>query len=617
VTIPAAATSASSSATAQSGTDPPPRDPAKWEYSDAENIVKSQNPDWVDAARRFVVDGDHWQDGEAWIGPQLTQGEEGAVETLQLIEDGFTSRNVLAEVSRRYTNGVIGFEPAWALVPKRITGDDEPNPAEQKLIDEAHAALTDWYDQNGIAVRFWNAVFQMTWASRSPLRLFISTRAFETRTGVSTNGTAPRAARVIPRKATLAEALRTILLDVPSVGNACVYTDPDTQEHVGIYLFKTESGAPRAELTYRLPNGQTVIRVMNGEESDKAEENTPTPVEIVADLSGTISMHQLDRARLLTDQAFQLQRALNLSLSVLPRNVTTSGFLERILINAKLPGKWIDVNGSKTWQPSPITFGSGTTLDLQGAIADDGKGTKTTLSPDVKWREPTPVTGTIEAQRALYNALLEECEQGHITLTAEATPSGRSRAEARADYISSLRTGKNPIDRGGRWLIMAALTLAEHLMGSPGKYTKTLRVRFVSRLSPGPLSIEERTQNLNEWKEGLMSRETVMLRNDIEDPDAEVAQIMAEPAAQVSLAQRQAEALQAWIDAGVGVELAGEIIGLDPDLVARIAKDLFPVDLKRDDKTTNADGTPSGETAADDEEAAGGDAGSEERPAES
>lgn len=578
MTLPASATPAGLEA-AGLISEKPPADPADWTIDDASRVVRSQTPSWTTAARLFVVDGDHWQSGTAWIGPAPAQGEEGRSEALAVIHAGFTFRNVLLEIAKRYTSGCVGDEPSWQLVPRRpLEPDDKPTPEEQELIDEANAALTTWWDRYEIAPLFWQAVFQMSWGARSPLRLYLSRDAF------TTIGTDDTKRTGVQKQSTLEDALKLVLLDIPKLESAAVYVDPDTRRQVGVYLFKTAAGQDGAELVYTDRNGKTFFRTIGGDGADK----NGTPIE--ASLAGYLSHYQLVRpTRLLTEAAFSMQKALNLSMTVIPRTIVTAGFLERWLLNARLPGKMVEgPNGGKVFQPDPnLSFGAGVTSALYAEKVDDGMGKQSLAPADVKWREPIGPDGPIEGADGIYVKMLEECAQAHIMLSSEASPSGRSRRESRADYENSLKEGKLPIQSAGRWLIESALALCEYLMNVPGRWTGTLRAQFDVKLNAGPVEPEDRAQNLEEWEKGVRSSESVMLQAGIQDPAAEQTQISREPGARLDLAKRQAETALAWTNLGASIELAAEIAGIDPKILERLKKE--QADAEAADRTNPTD----------------------------
>ncbi len=615
MTLPAAAQPSSTSATqgVTTTTERPPVNPAEWTLSNAQNVVAGQTPHWIKTARRFVVDGDHWQEGTGWIGPMPLAGSTGFAETYALIQKGFTFRNAVAEVTKRYTDGLVGTEADWSLTPVRgLKAGEKPSTEEQALIDEAEAALTEWWDRDKIAPLFWQACYQMAWGQRGPIRLFLSRAAFVNVTQEPAEGedapaaddTKPAPVRAVPKQETLADALERILLEIPKIEEMAVYVDPDTHQEVGVYLFKTRDGNDAAEISY-VDGDEVVIRTVGGKTG-----------EVRAQLDRHLPHYQMTRpTRLLTDAAFSLQRAYNLALSVVPRTITTAGFLERVLLNAKMPGKWITEGDKKTWQPEPnLGFGAGSTANITGVESDDGQGKKIIKDPAVQWRPPVDSGPSVDAADKLYGQLLSEVGQVHILLGSEAAPSGRSRREARADYENSLEEGVTPIEGAGRWLIGAVLALAEYLMQAPGRYTTTLRPVFNVLPDAGPLEPEDRQQNLAEWEKGARSIESVMLGSGIKDPDAEQARISQEQGARLDLSRRQAEVAQLWIDLGASVELVGEIVGLDPKIIAKLKKDrkLLEQQTTQGEPGTNPAGGADGDREEEDD---GDDAAARERAA--
>src|SRR5687768_12346561 len=69
-------------------------------------------------ANTLFYDGDHWQNGNGWIGakPLVTHGLN---QTLLQIKEAFVSENVIAEVVDRHIGGILGREPLWGFIPQR------------------------------------------------------------------------------------------------------------------------------------------------------------------------------------------------------------------------------------------------------------------------------------------------------------------------------------------------------------------------------------------------------------------------------------------------------------------------------------------------------------------
>jgi hypothetical protein len=540
----------------------------------------------VTQAMKFY-DGDHWQGGEGWIGPAPVQGEEGQAETLTLIERAFVSRNVIKEIVDRHTRGVVGHEPAWRFTPRRPMEDDEdPTQAEQTDIDAIEASLTEWWDARKIPDTLSAAVTALLQAQRSHLRLFVpkgllveQTREVAAQDGTTT--TVKSSGVTVNSKDGIGGGLAWLFLDHPIPTAAAVYTDPETQQSVGIVVYKPNEGAvdkqegpETAELTYLNESGQTVIRTVT---SDTAQGKSFT-----FDLGGRITIFEMDREPLITKQLTQGQKALNLALSMLPRNVVTGGFIERVLLNAQMPGYWVDENGVRTTDINarkkfvtlPYKAGAGTTNFVRGFDYKDVKtGEQKLTDPQIQWREPAPVTAPVEAKRSHYQDMLEEADQTHVLLAAEATPSGRSREEARADYVSSLSDTRKTIEECGRWLLETALALAEMFNGKPNVLGAQYRCDFSCKLNAGPISETERAANETSVEKRTMTRETAMERSGILDVDAEIAKINEEPGAQLAFLKSQLEVMKIATDTGMSLAGAAKLVGMEADQVKIIEED--------------------------------------------
>lgn len=553
----------------------------EWTYKDAEKRVAEaaggETGGTLLKLNRLFYDGDHWQDGDGWIGPAPRKGEDGHQEAMAAIAKAFTSRNVIAEVVDRHAAGVVGREPSWALTlrePPELDDKGEPEEiqdADRDLIAEAEAALTEWWDDRGLPEVFQEAASTLLWAERAALRLYVprglledlSTGEGEATTGVSAGD--------------LQEALGKLYVDHPKPEAAAVWEDPDTKRQVAIFLYEEEAeeeggeGAQFAELVYLQEDAeegaategegvQTIIRRV-GKDGQ--------PQDFPQRFNGRLTMDEMSRRALITEQVRQGQRALNLALSMLPRNVTTGGFLEQVLLNAQMPGRWEEdaAGQARKFIPEPYQRGPGTVNFIRGIeVGEDQQGRAVLTDPQVEWREPVPVDSSVDAKNSHYADILNEVDQAHILLSSEAV-SGRSREQARADFESSLRLSQSRLERSGRWLLETALAMAEAFMGSPGKYTERLRVTFQCHVHLGPVSPEERKQNADDMKAGLVSRETAMSQSGIQDVDAEMERMRREETARIDIARRRGEAMKAWTDAGAGIREAALASGMTEEEV--------------------------------------------------
>lgn len=526
-----------------------------WTLDDARGAVTSASGDDTELieTNELFVDGDHWQDSDGWVGPHPQPGDDGFDETMTEIEKAFTSRNVISEVVERHTSFVLGKEPRWSLVPRRpLKEDEEPSNEEQTLIDEAEAALTMWWDERKLHAVLQNLVRQVLWAERSAFRLYVPS-------GMLTRREAAQGRTVTVVRATkLEEALAKLWPDHPSYDQSTVVEDPDTKLLCGVFLYSgnVDGSIDSAELSYVLGE-QTVIRQV-GETDDR---------EFRLNLGRRLPMYEITRPLLITEQIQRAQRALNLACSMLPRNVVTGGFLERVLLNAQMPGHWEkDTDGNPTrFVPEAFATGAGTTAFVSGIEVTDELGKRSLTSPDVKWREPIPVDASIAAKQEHYKDILEEAKQGHIIAGTDSKLGWKSREQLRADSDKALQLTRTPTESAGRWLLETALAMAEAFMGQPGKYTGKLRAEFMCLASSGPISMDEAKDNRDASNGGYLARATAMERNGVDDVDAELSRINNEVGARIDLAVKQAEALLKLTQAGASLAGAARYMGIDEE----------------------------------------------------
>lgn len=508
---------------------------------------------------RQYIDGEHWQSAAGWIGPRPQPDEEGFNEVMAILKAGFTSSNKILEVCERHADGVIGREPRFSLVPLIPLGEEDEIPeGDQTKIDEAELWLTRWWNQRGIHLGLLQAVSTLMWAERSVLRLYIPPAFLGTDGSVNFE--------------TIEDALMAIYLDTPAPENATVIVDPLTKDELGIFTYKNAEDKDEAELVFLKeatgnPNDprETVIRVITQEGSDDSSGLL---------FGNRITMYEMTRARFITEQIRQNQRALNLALTNIPRNVTSAGFLARMLLNAQMPGYWkLDENGQRTeFIQGKFKMGAGTTNIIVGLEQIDAQGNKTYTNPQVHETQPVDPKHSEAAADAHYRVILSEAKQRHILLNDQAETSGRARVEARQDYENSLRRSVPIVEKAGRWVIETALAMAEMLANQQGYFTETLRCDFTCRLSKGAIDVEERKQNAADVEAGLMPQEYAMSEAGIDDVDAALALINSRPETQLDVLKARAEVFEIFINSGLDFETAGELAGFDDEEMALIRK---------------------------------------------
>lgn len=536
----------------------------QWTLDNAKQAVGSLKRDIRE--NKSFYEGDHWQNGEGWIGPRPAIGDRGYDIAMGELERGFVSLNVIGAAIDRRRNGTVGREPTWRYALQRALDEgEELTQGEQALIDEAEAAMTPWWNDRGIHKLFLAMVPKLLWGERATLRIFIPTGLLQEFREVDPDGV-ERVYRGIPAGGTMEEALDLIYVNCPELDSGRVIVDEDTQARASAFVGK-RNDRDYIEMSY-VRNGETIFRIMDGD----------NVVEYGFQMAGRLWMHEVEHAPMITEQVRRQQRALNLAESVTPRNVVTGGFLERILLNAQMPGEWVDDPDSPErgmrFVPSQYHTGPGTTNFVTGIpVTDtDAMGNeRTRLSdPNVVFRDPVDPVTSIRARNAHREGILESVDQLHILIAGEALASGYSREQARGDYEMSLEETSVPVNEMGRWLMETVLFLAEFLSGQTGRYSKVLRCDFTATLNPGPISADEQRQNVESAQADMLPLEYAMARNGVQDVDIAIAKINAQPRTKIKLLSEQVKVVNEIMETlpGITFEKAATAVQMDPKMIA-------------------------------------------------
>lgn len=527
---------------------------------------------------RAFFQGDHWQNGDGWIGPHPAATDIAFSDSMQEIANIFTSKNVVREITIRHMLGCLGKAMQFGFVPQReLDKDEKPTPQEEKLATEAMALLRPWLKNRKVITTLRDAVCTLLLSERAALRLMVPV------------GMARRNDRgeLIVSARSVEEALRFIFVEHPLPDNSAVITDPDTKTEAGLWQYTAADDAnddldddaslaeggettlddpdgdeDYAAITFIDENGITVTKIF-------AEGTTVPDSESSLDLGGRLTMFEMRRAALITVQVQQQQRSLNLAESMIPRTSVTAGFLERLMIDAQLPGKpELDAAGNKTgrWIEEPFYVGAGTTNFIQSAEYMDEEGKIKRASAKMQYRDPITAEGPIAASEKHYRSMLDETGQLHVVMAGDSNPSGTSRINARLEYLSTLQLTSGEVEAAFMFILNTALAMAEALSQQVGYYTNTIRAQASCRLDTGSLTPEERTA-IEASIGKTISRETAMALCNVEDIDAEKARMAADPLARAELGLAVGGALTALTTPGASLEGAAKFLGMEPDLL--------------------------------------------------
>jgi hypothetical protein len=546
---------------------------------------RTQDPILVN---RAFYTGDHWQYGSGYIGPHPSQTDAAFNDAMVEIANIFTSQNAIREVTDRHAAGVVGRPFRWALVPRRATGDSKPTTDEQTAIDEASGLLRQWLTARKVPTLIGNATATLLLAERAAIRLVVPAGLAK----VNADGTTTVAAK------TIEQALAKVWPEHPTPEASAVACDDDTKLEAGVVTYEAseyDDATDKADtseyawICFLNQGGDTVIRILSDDDEPAATPeatddepggvavgessiDTPRPGDAQLKLGGRLTMFEMHRPALITPQVQQSQRALNFAATMIPRNVTTGGFVERLLLDASVPGQYVvGPDNVKRFVPSPLKLGAGTTNFIEAAEYEttnpQGEKVVTRGKPTAVFRDPVKPDASITAKQEHYESILAECGQLHVLITGDAQASAVSRIQARAEYLNTLLKTKPEVEAALSWLIETALAMAEAIAQQPGKYTNVVRAQVSCKLDTGPITPEER-KTIEASIGVTISQETAMLMLDIEDVDAEQSRMAEDPASRAEYAKDIGDALTKLTTAGATLKGAAKIVGLTPEQIA-------------------------------------------------
>lgn len=540
---------------------------ASWTYQDAVRaleilIEETIGSDSFDANLAFVEEEDHWQDGDTWVGPDGGSDLAVRTRTLEAVKRQFTPVDVINEVLDNVANSLLKREPSVTFAPIEPAGaDGEPSDEQTRLAEAMESLISAWWDRVKLWKRAREATRRSRWATRGALRVWIPQKML-----IRGEGQPPRLPTGLPFK----QALTKVQVVSPSPDDCGIYTDPDSQERAAIFLFRTDSGDNGAEVWFLDGQGKAQVRILvDNKEAD----------EFGIDLKGRLPINEMENDLLITEPVRRQQNRLNFFESLVVRTGETAGFPERYTMNAMPQGVWMEEPptdspalaeqemGGKTWylHAVPRTLGASITTDLRGITLTDSEGKETIASPSVAFREPTDPQFAVTACEHGRNTILRSCKQGHLTSESTAQTSGFAYQQARARFEDDLDNTRSPLEGLLRDTIETVIALASLMSNEFPNFLEQFRCVVNVHINAGPIAPDERMQNREDYKANLMSSETAMSRNGIEDATAERSLIDQDANAATLLTVQQSTAIKTLTDAGAGLDAAAAFVGVDPD----------------------------------------------------
>lgn len=559
---------------------------------------------------RKMLDGDHWNGGAGFIGEIGVPKSSRYFKSVEKqVEDGFISQNVLDEICERKSAGILGREPLWKFLPE---SQKKSTDAQIKLIEEAEAALVKWWNENEMLEKMKDALDIAFPEQRAEFRPFIPS------VYTDDNGN-------IDQVDNLTEALEMLKFEVHSSESAGVFRDNKT--FLPFSVFKTvRDDEAYVDISWTDGDGLTHFRSfkesdanaflendfgarqlsrLSGANDDSAVDYLKNNFKQIAayldktdeaaaavepepepfDLKGKLFLYELDLKKpFITKSIKSKQKELNLAFTMKGRNINLAGSRERYFSNTRPPTEKIkvaDENAPGGFREeriaAPLFVGAGRSTFLQGAFIRDENGKVTGVAnPNVSITEPVSVKNFLETIDAAYAAILAEAQQLHVLMNDTATASGKSRREARAEFEKSLKKLKAKVDALGRWILEFALSFAAVMCGRETEFAE-FRCDFDSIVDAGMPDKEERTANIEDYKAGVISLETLRSRNGVEDTDSEKTRIESEPAYEINLLDKILDVLQkanGKLPIRMQIELLAKALGRKDSEVDSILEEL-------------------------------------------
>lgn len=465
-----------------------------------------------------IYEGKSWQ---YWIGP-LPTNDPGNDRALAELRRVFQSCNKVRECCDRIINGLVAKPFRWSLVNQ--AGEAQTNAPAEKLITE----WLEWADDRAMLTEkavnppLWEAVKDLVVGGRGYLRIWMPDRL-----------------------ANNPIEWQRIMLSVVSPG--AVQAKYDRDGFLERYTIQLSQGQ---EVQVLDADGKTVVT---------AEDETQ-----IYDLGAHWLLFEMRAQAAITEDVIDAQNSINLARTMETRSLIQNGFVERVLLNAQLPGRWVEdldpanATGAKfEADPDGLQVGAGLTSFVQGNPIYNELGQVTGYTnPQISYRDPAPLTsytGSVEASTALiYHAM----GQAHL-LSADSQISGIARQVLRQDA----KLKANQYARTITSALESLLTVLLLLFG----YTD-LRVKVDLRQAIQLVSPEEKAQILQEYNAGLISRATAIAQlGTVEDADAELALIEQEQKAAAAAVERNKLEVEDGTTGNFTRDTVGGAVGGDRD----------------------------------------------------
>lgn len=467
----------------------------QWGFTEFNGLFDDDKKEFWYKVKKYY-DGDHFQKGEAWIGPIVEKNHKEYRSMLKTIEKGFISVNKIAEIVERklsnLTNNVYSLEFFEGKNQNRYT-------------KEIKTLTANWWDEKELDYHFKQAALDLILLGKLAVRTFIPYARLKNN-------------KLVVSPDRIADSIFVEFLPPEDVTE---YLDPITMVKIIVYRYEFAE-KQRLEISWVNPeNNMTHIRVY--------ERGNDEPTEYIFDYNGLLPIIVLEDKPLITPQITQNQNALNVALTMIERNQELAGFLERYFLNAE--------------EPESLEVGPSVSTYVMGKEVEDEYGKSTYLNPSLFFKEPVDNNKLELGIKVFKQNILDEARQLHALNADNVNMSEDSRRQAMADYISSLEQTGIILNRLGNWLI--ELFLAMLVYYGNGKYARVKNIggSFALNITSGVTPLPLLTLALSYFEQDIISKKRLRVLFGVKDTEAEDSQVINE---KIEELKRVAETLEKY-----------------------------------------------------------------------
>lgn len=287
---------------------------------------------------------------------------------------------------------------------------------------------------------------------------------------------------------------KKILIHCPDLDSIEVKHDDDNQ----LYWAKYSFGNGKAEIYELLDDGSTKIT-----KADKTE--------IIQNYGGSLPVFELNAKSLITQDIKHCQNAINKLLTMWDKNMEFAGFPLKVVLGGQPPGEYHEDPATKKSKFVPnmdlLNLSADKLVFIPGLPIGDRRNPSGYTNPGMYEHDPVDVTNLYQTLEAYKDNGYELAGLGHLMAQGGDRISGKSRIAGKEDYISDLGGHEQLIE-------LILVEIFEFLLQLIDKFFPELNLTQYEPVVDLNVSIstpiDEREQNLEEYKEGVMSAQTLI-----------------------------------------------------------------------------------------------------------